>query len=45
MAAAAGAILSRWSASAAISGAAAVGLWSLRSHLRTVGFARRRAAP
>jgi len=43
MAAAAGAILSRWSASAAISGAAAVGLWSLRSHLRTVGFARRRA--
>jgi hypothetical protein len=43
MAAAAGAILSRWSASAAVSGAAAVGLWSLRSHLRTVGFARGRA--
>lgn len=43
MAAAAGAILSNWSASAAVSGAATVGLWSLRSHLRTVGFARRRA--
>jgi hypothetical protein len=43
MAAAAGAILSHWSTDAAISGAAAVGLWSLRSHMRTVGFARRRA--
>ena len=42
-AAIAGAILSTWSANAAFGGAAAVGLWSLRSHLRTVGFARRRA--
>lgn len=44
VAAVAGAILSIWSESGALSGAAAVGLWSLRSHLRTVGFARRRPA-
>ncbi len=42
-AAVAGAILSIWSTRAALGGAAMVGLWSLRSHLRTVGFARKRA--
>ncbi len=43
MALIAGAVIATWSPDAAVSGAAVVGLWSLRSHLRTVGFARRRA--
>ena len=42
MGAIAGLILSAWSDSAACSGGAVVGLWSLRSHSRTVGFALRR---
>ncbi|MDE3176690.1 MAG: hypothetical protein KGM15_11370 [Pseudomonadota bacterium] len=43
MAAISGAVIAIWSPDAAFSGAAVVGLWSLRSHLRTIGFARRRA--
>ena len=43
VAAVAAAILATWSAGAAGGGAAAVGFWSLRSHLRTIGFARRQA--
>jgi hypothetical protein len=43
IAAAAAAILSISSTDAAFGGAAVVGLWSLRSFLRTVGFARRQA--
>ncbi len=43
IAAAAGAILAVYSPEASLPGAAVVGLWSLRSHLRTVGFARRQA--
>ena len=39
----AGAILEISSPEAAVGGAAVVGLWSLRSHLRTIGFARRKA--
>jgi hypothetical protein len=38
----AGLVLSTWSDGPAWSGGAMVGLWSLRSHLRTVGYARRR---
>ncbi len=36
-------ILATFGEKAALSGAAVVGLWSLRSHLRTIGFARRQA--
>jgi hypothetical protein len=43
LAAVAGAALATTSSDAAIGGAAVVGLWALRSHLRTVGFARRQA--
>ena len=43
LAAAAGAILAVSSPGAAVGGAAVVGLWSLRSFLRTIGFARRQA--
>ena len=43
MALGAGGVLSIWSPGAPWSGAAFVGLWSLRSHARTVGFARGRA--
>ena len=43
MALIAGAVIATWSPDAALGGGAVVGLWSLRSHLRTVGFARRRA--
>jgi hypothetical protein len=43
MAAVAGAILSIWPTGGAVAGAMTVGLWGLRSHLRTVGFARGRA--
>ena len=43
MASIAGAVISTWSPDAALGGAAVVGLWSLRSQLRSVGFARRRA--
>ena len=43
MAVIAGAVLATFGEKAALSGAAVVGLWSLRSHLRTIGFARRHA--
>ena len=43
LAAAAGAALAIVSREAALGGAAVVGLWALRSHLRTVGFASRQA--
>jgi len=43
LAAVAAAILTFSATDAAMGGAAVVGLWSLRSHLRTIGFARRQA--
>ena len=45
VAAIAGLILSTWADGPALSGGAMVGLWSLRSHLRTVGYARLQPVP
>jgi O-antigen/teichoic acid export membrane protein len=40
----AGGLVLFWSDGPALSGGAMVGMWSLRSHLRTIGYARRRPA-